>query len=116
METFSRVLLITTGLQLRAYGLDDAHAQVTLTVTSIRRARRCPRCHVRTRRIHRRYERRLADVPWGGYQVRWHLRVRKFFCANPACRRRVFTERLPNVVSPSARRTLRLVEQLRAIG
>jgi transposase len=69
-----------------------------------------------TQRIHSRYERRLADVPWGGYQVCWQLRVRKFLRFNAACRRRVFTERLPDVVSPYARRTLRLVERLRAIG
>jgi transposase len=116
MNTFSRTLLVTSGLRFSASVSDDTHAQVTLTVTSIRRANRCPLCHVRTRRIHSRYERRLADVPWGGYQVRWHLRVRKFFCTNAACGQRVFTERLPDVVSPYARRTLRLVERLRAIG
>jgi transposase len=48
--------------------------------------------------------------------VRWHLRVRKFFCADAACRQRVFTERLPDVARPYARRTLRLIERLCVIG
>jgi transposase len=82
----------------------------------MRRASRCPRCHVRTRRIHSRYERRLTDVPWGSYQGRWRLRVRKCFCAKAACRQRVFTERLPDVVRPYARSPLRLVERLCVIG
>jgi hypothetical protein len=38
METFYRSLLVTPSLQLAAYGIDDANTQVTLTVTSIRRA------------------------------------------------------------------------------
>jgi transposase len=116
METIPQALLLTTGLQLSAYDIDDAHAQVTLMVTSIQRTSRCPHCQVRTRRIHSRYERRLADLPWAGYQVRWRLRVRKFFCANGACRQRVFTERFPDVVRPYARRTLRLMERLGVIG
>ncbi len=66
MEPFSRALLVTTSLQLDTYAIDVANAQVTLMATSIRNASRCPRCQVRTRRIHSRYERRLADVPWGG--------------------------------------------------
>jgi hypothetical protein len=48
METILHALLITTGLQLSAYDIDEAHAQVTLMVTSIRRTSRCPRCHMRT--------------------------------------------------------------------
>jgi len=36
------------------------------------------------------------------------LRVRKWFCRNRACPRRIFTERLPTIAAPWARRTLRL--------
>jgi transposase len=44
------------------------------------------------------------------------LRVRKWFCRNRACRRRIFTERLPTVAAPWARRTLRLAQRLGALG
>ena len=37
-------------------------------------------------------------------------------CRNRACRRRIFTERLPTVVAPWARRTLRLAQRLLALG
>ncbi len=46
----------------------------------------------------------------------WQLRVRKFFCRNAICPRRIFAERLPGVVAPWARRTLRLAAHLLAIG
>ena len=58
----------------------------------------------------------MADVPWGAYAVRLQLRVRKFFCDNPPCPRQIFTERLPAVVAPWARRTLRLAQHLSALG
>lgn len=42
--------------------------------------------------------------------------VRKFFCINVNCRRRIFTERLANVTAPWARRTLRLAQRFTATG
>jgi transposase len=48
--------------------------------------------------------------------VRVQLRVRKFFCDHPACPRQIFTERLPPVAAPWARRTLRLAQRLLAYG
>ena len=44
------------------------------------------------------------------------LQVRKWFCRNRACRRRIFTERIPTVAAPWARRTLRLAQRLIALG
>ena len=58
----------------------------------------------------------LADLPWSGSRVTWRLRVRKFFCGHPPCPRHIFTERLPGLAAPWARRTLRLATHLLAIG
>jgi transposase len=52
----------------------------------------------------------------GTYAVRLQVRVRKFFCDNRACPRQIFTERLPTVAAPWARRTLRLAQHLSALG
>jgi transposase len=57
-------------------------------------------------------ERTLADLPWAAYRVRLQLRVRKWFCGNRRCRHRIFTERLPTVAAPWARRILRLIQYL----
>ena len=76
----------------------------------------CPGCQQLSARIHRHYERSPTDLPWGGTPLRLLLRVRKFFCPTPACPRRIFTERLPGVIAPSARTTSRLTDLLRAIA
>lgn len=76
----------------------------------------CPRCHEVSTRVHSRYTRRVADLPWEGISVRLLLRTRKFFCSNDVCQRRVFCERLPAVVAPYGRATLRLQEALTLIG
>src|SRR5207244_1014652 len=76
----------------------------------------CPLCAMPARRIHSDYERTLADLPWAAYCVHLQLRVRKWFCGNRACRRRIFTERLPTIAAPWARRTLWLAQRLVALG
>jgi transposase len=76
----------------------------------------CPLCHRRSEKIHSRYDRRIADLPWMGWAVQLDLHTRRFFCQNPECPRRVFTERLPTVVAPYARRTNRLTDVFMLIG
>ena len=48
--------------------------------------------------------------------VRLQLTVWKFFCRNPTCARRIFTERLPDFVAAYTRHTSRVVAALQAIG
>ena len=117
VRTFlARFLPDKTTLSLEAWHIDDAAAQITLDVTSTHAGVPCPLCHVQTARVHSRYARTVADLPWGDYHVRLQLRVRKFFCDHAACPRQIFTERLPTVAAPWARRTLRLAQHLSALG
>lgn len=44
------------------------------------------------------------------------LAVCKFFCLSDLCPRRIFTERLPTVVAPWAKRTTRYSDSLKAMG
>src|SRR6266487_3360522 len=76
----------------------------------------CPLCQCRSQSIHSRYVRVVADLPWAGWAVRLELHVRRFFCVNKECLRQIFTERLPNVVAPYARRTTRLTDLFTLIG
>jgi transposase len=64
----------------------------------------------------RRYQRIVADVPCGNRSVSLHLEVRKFFCRNTSCPRKIFTERLPELLQPSARKTNRLRSALQELG
>jgi len=105
-----------TTLRLEACAVDDAAAQITLRVRSTQATAPCPLCTTPAQRIHSHYERTLADLPWAAYRVRLQLRVRKWFCGNRRCGRRIFTERLPTIAAPWARRTLRLAQRLVALG
>ncbi|MEO1352825.1 MAG: ISL3 family transposase [Cyanobacteria bacterium J06635_15] len=80
------------------------------------RSSKCPACGVESGRVHSRYERRLQDMPLGDYEVELRLEVRKYFCENRSCERRIYGERFPEVVKPNARRTVRLEEKLVEIG
>lgn len=88
--------------------MDAPTTQLTLQVTSIQALVHGPVCRFPTRRIHRRSIRTVADLPWAQGRVVLQWRVRKFFCANARCARRIFTERLPWLGAPWARRTQRL--------
>jgi transposase len=105
-----------TALRLEACDVDDTTAQITLRVQSTQPHAPCPLCATPARRIHSDYGRTLADLPWAQYRVCLQLRVRKWFCRNRSCPRRIFTERLPTVAAPWARRTLRLAQRLLALG
>ena len=103
-------------MRLEACEVDDITAQITLRVQSTQTRAPCPLCATPARRIHSDYGRTLADLPWAQYRVCLQLRVRKWFCRNRACQRRIFTERLPTIAAPWARRTLRLAQRLVALG
>lgn len=76
----------------------------------------CPVCGEPADRVHSRYARTLADLPWAGIAVSLRIHVRKFFCDNPTCPRLVFAERLGGVAQPGAHRTDRQRTALEAIA
>jgi transposase len=102
------------GLKLQDVAINAE--MVSLSVESTCPSACCPVCGQRTARLHSRYLRTLADLPWGGRPVRLSLRVRRFRCSRSECPRRIFAERLPSVVEPYARKTARLREILRLVG
>src|SRR5687768_361524 len=108
------LLPATDALQLE--GIAIGPDQITATLVAIQPRDACPLCGGHSQRIHSHYRRTLTDLPWGLLRVRLELTVRKFFCDDPACPRRIFTERLPDVVAPYARRTIRLTDVLRLLA
>lgn len=70
----------------------------------------CPLCQAPSQHVHSHYTRLVADLPWMGWAVKLELHTRRFFCLNLSCQRQIFTERLPSVVAPYARRTTRLAD------
>jgi transposase len=96
--------------------LDGSSATITARVTTTAEEAQCPLCHQRSARLHSRSVRTVADLPWMGCAVRLELHTRRFFCPNAECARQIFTERLPSVVAPYARRTTRLTDVFTLIG
>jgi transposase len=76
----------------------------------------CRRCGVSSRRVHDRYERRLADAPIAGRAVVIRLAVRRFRCGNPACPAATFAEQVEGLTARGARPTPVLAAMLTATG
>ena len=93
--------------------LARAGAVIEMRLKTRRAFAACPACGTSSRKVHSRYIRRLADLPWDGLPVIIHLQTRRFFCVEPECRRKVFTEQLPGTVARYARRSCRSSEALR---
>jgi len=102
------------GLHIEACSLSEQG--VSVTVAAGRRSAPCPLCQRRSRRIHARFTRTLADLPWGGQVVQLRLEGRRFRCTNRRCPRQTFRERLPQLALPYRRRTRALSGVLEAIG
>jgi transposase len=83
-------------------------SSLTFVLQSTATTAACPLCGQTSARPHSRYLRHLADLPCHDRLVRLQLEVRRFFCANADCRRRIFAERLPSVAAVHGRTTVRL--------
>ena len=116
VQLLSSLLPDPVNVQLVSGEVNPAQAVITLQLRSQQTSLSCPHCQVPTERVHSHYQRTLADLPWGDWSVRLGLTVRKLFCDNPRCARRIFTERLAGAVVPWARKTARLCERLTAIA
>jgi transposase len=76
----------------------------------------CPICETPSNRVHSRYRRKLGDLACFGKKARLVIAVRRFFCTQPQCSRRIFAERLSGFARPYARTTDRLRQAHEAIG
>jgi transposase len=89
---------------------------IVVLAHSQRKSEACPACAQVSSRIHSRYQRTLADLPWSGHRVRLVVQVCRFFCKHPDCPRKTFAELIPELAERSARRTRRLTEVLEHLG
>jgi len=116
VELLQSFLPDSQQLRLESWQIDRVNTQLQVTVASTQTIAQCPVCSGWSRRVHSRYERTLQDLALAQYSLTLQVQVRKFFCVKAACHRRIFTERLPAVAAPWARKTVRLVQRLQSIG
>lgn len=102
------------SVSIQRLSVGDRH--IVIELTACRGEVPCPDCAQLSHRLHSRYCRTLADLPLQDKAVSLVLHSRKFFCSNSACKTQIFTERMPDLVAPYARRTVGLQEALHLIG
>ena len=107
-------LALPEGLEVT--DIDVIDKVLTITAVSTQSHPACPLCDTKAARVHSRYTRQVADLPCGGQQVRLLLQVRKYFCDEMICARKIFVERLTPFVDPWARVTRRLFQVVQVIG
>ena len=108
------LLALSEGIEIDQIQITEAGLVVSVIATHPQSC--CPLCLQPSSHIHSHYHRTLKDAPCVGRQLQLSLTVRKYFCRNPYCSRKVFTERLPDLAEPWARMTTRLREQITSIG
>jgi transposase len=101
---------------MKIEGVVRAGGRLLFNTTPTKSEAACLDCRQPSSRVHSRYQRTLADLPCSGQEVRLQVQVRRFFCLNQECPRRLFAEQLPSVMKRYARRTLRQEQALETIG
>jgi transposase len=101
-----------TVLALVSVEVNEEAKMITATAQTTSREANCPVCGYAADRVHSHYIRTLGDLPCSGQRVRWLIQVRRFWCENRACKRVIFTERLPTCAPAHARRTEKQAEAL----
>ena len=113
-ETLAALFLLPDTIAVEA--VSPSKSRLTLQISCTLESASCPLCQQSSERIHGKYGRTVADVPCGGRLVTLALTVRKFVCNTKACPRRIFTERLADLVQSYARMTNRLSQALQTLG
>src|SRR5258708_10329825 len=90
--------------------------EVVITARATSPTASCPCCGSLSKRVHSHYRRTLRDLPASGRLVHLVMQVRRFFCEESTCTRKIFAERFPSLTLPRAKFTLRLQEALREMG
>jgi len=102
------------GLELTS--ISQTTEELLVHVTSHRASSPCPQCATPSSAVHSSYQRHPRDLPCVGRPIRLIFTVRKFFCRNPNCSRKVFAERLPDFIEASSRLTKRLRTSVQDVG
>ena len=116
-------MIIIPGLSqpLKAAGkridswVEDGDKLMVKADSTVRRAA-CPRGLMRSSRLHGHYRRVVADSPSFGRPVTLAVEIRRFKCINDCCAQRTFCECIEPLAATRQRRTLRLMQGVRALG
>lgn len=108
-------MLLPPALGLVCLGVESRPGQLVIRLQTTVSQASCPLCQWSSIRVHSHYRRTLQDLPLWGWRCRLELIVRRFFCCNPHCLRRIFCEPLTDLAGRYARKTQRLLQILQQL-
>lgn len=102
------VTRLFTGLDVRLVEYGVVSDRLFVRLKCLASSATCIACTVASTRVHRKYWRRVEDLPCIGRRVTLELLVRRFRCENPDCHRITFSETLSGIAARSQRKSERL--------
>jgi transposase len=108
------VLVLPEELEL--VEMEKVDERLRVTIVSTKRTSYCPLCGVMAEKVHSRYVRQATDLPCSGQPIRLLILVRKYFCQEEECPRKIFVERLTPFIDLRGRVTQRLFQVVQVIG
>jgi transposase len=109
-------LFLPAGLDFTISNFQHTNTTINLNVASSQTSSQCPVCQHFTSKVHSKYHRVIGALPITGKITTINLQVRKFFCENSDCIRKIFSERFKQQINSYARRFERLNELLSSTG
>ncbi len=106
-------LFSLSGISLGVAQIIDGN--ISIPARSKQKYAKCPRCNKSSNQVHSSYVRVLRDLPASTYRVSINLTVRKFFCKDPQCERKIFTEQPGSEINAYSRMTNRTRKTLENI-
>ena len=94
----------------KVVSLVKGHDHFLINIRSISKTASCPICHTLSNHVRSLYTRKISDLPIIARRLRILLIVRKYYCDNGSCIRRIFCERIPKLAPVYARCTSRLMD------
>lgn len=101
------------GIRLKIANI--ASGKITFSAKSKSEHAFCSCCSKKSKSIHSYYIRKLSDLPASTCSVSIELVVRRFFCKNPKCQRKIFSEQPGPEISAYSRMTKRAIRRLQDI-
>ncbi len=109
-------LFLPSELDFTLLKFHNTNTNIDFEVCSCQISSCCPLCQTISFKIHSRYARTIGDLPVSGKLAKLKLQVRKFFCENSDCTRKIFTERFKEQLNAYSRRFERLNYLISSMG
>ncbi|UZR96294.1 ISL3 family transposase [Chondrinema litorale] len=118
MNLLESLLPKVPAIQFEKFTIDTEGKYPVLAIDILRTATTvaCPHCGKNSHYIHSYYCRTVQDLSICNFQLKLNLGVRKYYCQNPACRFKIFCERLGPEIQAYQRKTTRVKLEMQAIA